>query len=75
MYIHLRYRVASMSRDEIYHELNQEINYLSRHECTRRVMVRTDYLLDQLVELQHLEAMELLEEEANEPMIISEGII
>lgn len=55
-----------MNRDEIYHELNEERYFLQRHEGTARIMMRTNFLLDQLLEIQYAEAMEILEEEANE---------
>ncbi len=54
-----------MTRDEIYRELNEERFEIARRECTTRIMFRTDFLLDQLLELQHLEALEMLEETAN----------
>lgn len=54
-----------MTREEIYEQLREQIPILQRRECTRRVMEATDYLLDQLIELQHVEALEILEEEAN----------
>ena len=49
-----------MERNEIYEQLNDQIPYLKRHDCTRRVMEATDLLLDQLIEVQHSEALELL---------------
>lgn len=52
-----------MNRDEIYHELNEERYMLQRHEGTPRIMMRTNLLLDQLLELQHEEALELLLDE------------
>lgn len=55
-----------MNRDEIYRELNEERYFLQRHEGTPRIMMRTNFLLDQLLEIQHQEALEILEEEANE---------
>ena len=54
-----------MNRDEIYHELNEERYFLQRHEGTARIMMRTNFLPDQLLEIQYAEAMEILEEEAN----------
>ena len=41
-----------MSREEIYEQLREQIPYLKRHECVARVMVATDILLDQLIEIQ-----------------------
>lgn len=41
-----------MERNEIYAQLNKQIPYLRRKECTPRVMEMTDRLLDQLVILQ-----------------------
>jgi hypothetical protein len=54
-----------MDRAEIYSQLNEERICLKRRECTPRVMAATDLLLDQLIEIQHAEALEILEEEAN----------
>ena len=54
-----------MNRTEIYEQLNEQIPYLKRHDCTRRVMEATDVLLDQLLEISHAEGLEILEEEAN----------
>lgn len=44
-----------MNREQIYEQLNEQIPYLKRHDCTRRVMEATDVLLDMLVEIQHAE--------------------
>ena len=55
-----------MNRDHIYEQLNEQIPELKRRACTQRVMEATDYLLDRLLEVQYAEAMELLEETANE---------
>lgn len=52
-----------MTRDEIYEQLNEQIPYLKRHDCTRRVMEATDMLLDQLLEIQYEEAEVLLLDE------------
>jgi hypothetical protein len=52
-----------MNREQIYEQLNEQIPYLKRHDCTRRVMEATDVLLDQLVEIQHAEGIELLLDE------------
>lgn len=52
-----------MNRDEIYHELNEERYFLQRHEGTARIMMRTNFLLDQLLEIQKEEAFELLLDE------------
>jgi len=52
-----------MNREQIYDQLNEQIPYLKRHDCTRRVMEATDALLDMLVEIQHEEGMELLLDE------------
>lgn len=49
-----------MNREEIYHELNEERYFLQRHEGTARIMMRTNFLLDQLLEIQREEAFELL---------------
>jgi len=49
-----------MNREQIYEQLNEQIPYIARHECTVRVMEATDLLLDQLIEIQHSEGMELL---------------
>ena len=55
-----------MNREQIYEQLNEQIPYLKRHECTERIMAATNFMLDQLLEIQYAEAMEILEEEANE---------
>lgn len=52
-----------MERDEIYEQLRAQIPELKRRKCTERVMQATDVLLDQLIEIQHEEAMELLLDE------------
>lgn len=52
-----------MDREEIYHDLNQMIPELKRRACTPRVLAGVDVLLDQLIEIQHEEAMELLLDE------------
>jgi hypothetical protein len=57
--------MSELTREQIYHELNEERYFLQRHEGTPRIMLRTNFLLDQLLELQHQEALQLLEEEAN----------
>jgi len=49
-----------MNREQLYEQLNEQIPYLKRHECVARVMEATDLLLDQLIEVQHSEALELL---------------
>jgi hypothetical protein len=56
-----------MNRDEIYAELNEKRYEIARRDCTSRVMSESgvDALLDQLIEIQHAEALEMLEEEAN----------
>jgi hypothetical protein len=54
-----------VNREQIYHELNEERYFLQRHEGTPRIMLRTNMLLDQLLEIQHQEALEMLEETAN----------
>lgn len=48
-----------MNRDDIYRELNEERYFLQRHEGTARIMMRTNFLLDQLLELQKEESFEL----------------
>ncbi len=55
-----------MTREQIYEQLNEQIPFLRRRECTPRIMEATDALLDMLVEIQHSEALVILEEEANE---------
>lgn len=52
-------------RHEIYQDLQAERPYVVRHENTPRVWEAFNRLLDELVELQHVEAMELMETEAN----------
>lgn len=56
-----------MTRNEIYQELRDRIPALSRREATQRVFEESgvNMLLDQLIELQHVEALQILEEEAN----------
>lgn len=56
-----------MTRNEIYQALREQIPHLSRREATQRVFEESgvNMLLDQLIELQHAEALEILEEEAN----------
>lgn len=56
-----------MERGEIYEGLNEAIPYLKRRKCTPRVMSESgvDALLDKLIEIQHAEGIELLEQEAN----------
>lgn len=49
-----------MGREEIYSQLEEQIPYLKRHDCTPRVMAVTDTLLDQLVEIQHAEELDSL---------------
>lgn len=44
-----------MDRETIYEQLREQIPYLQRRECTRRVMEATDVLLDQLIEIQRQE--------------------
>lgn len=44
-----------MNREQIYEQLREQIPVLQRRECTRRVMETTDYLLDQLIEIQREE--------------------
>lgn len=52
-----------MNREQIYEQLNEQIPYLKRHECTERIMAATNFMLDQLVKIQHDEAMDLLLDE------------
>ena len=52
-----------MNRETIYAQLQEQIPYISRHECVARVMQATDVLLDMLVEVQHDEALDLLQDE------------
>lgn len=47
-----------MDREQIYSELQEQIPYLQRRECTPRVMQATDLLLDQLIEIQRSEELE-----------------
>ncbi len=56
-----------MTRDEIYEQLNEQRHFLLRRECTPRIMSESgvDALLDALITIQHSEALEILEEEAN----------
>jgi hypothetical protein len=49
-----------VEREYIYEQLREQIPYISRHECTARVMSITDSLLDLLLEIQKEEAYELL---------------
>lgn len=51
-----------MNREEIYAQLEAQIPNLRRRECTPRVMEMADALLDQLLQVQHEEAFELLED-------------
>lgn len=50
-----------MERDNIYAQLKEQIPYLKRHECVERVMFTTNQLLDRLIVIQHVEAIEILE--------------
>ena len=50
-----------IERDDIYDQLKEQIPYLKRHECVERVMSTTNQLLDRLVVIQHVEALEILE--------------
>jgi hypothetical protein len=52
-----------MEREEIYRQLNEQIPFLKSHGCTERIMETTNQLLDELVEIQHVEAFTLLEDE------------
>ena len=49
-----------MNREQIYEQLREQIPYISRHECTPRVMQVCNGLLDLLIELQYAESHELL---------------
>jgi hypothetical protein len=55
------------SREEIYAELNEKRFEIARRDCTPRVMSESgvDALLDRLIEIQTEEALQLLEDEAN----------
>ncbi len=44
-----------MNREEIYEQLNEQIPFLRRRECTPRIMEATDALLDQLIIIQREE--------------------
>ena len=48
-----------LSREQIYEQLNEQVPWLKRRDCTPRVMADADLLLDQLIEIQKLEDMEL----------------
>lgn len=54
-----------MNREDIYSELRERIPYLQRRMCTPRVLDESgvNILLDKLLELQYLEAFELLQSE------------
>ncbi len=43
------------TREEIYEQLNEQIPFLRRRECTPRIMEATDLLLDQLIIIQREE--------------------
>lgn len=49
------------SREEIYTDIQEERPYILRHCITPRVWETMNKLLDELVEIQHEEALELLE--------------
>ncbi len=44
-----------MNREQIYEQLNEQIPFLRRRECTPRIMEATDLLLDQLIIIQREE--------------------
>jgi len=49
-----------MNREQIYEQLNEMRHEIARREYTPRVMQPVDFLLDQLIEIQHDDALELL---------------
>lgn len=58
-------REEPITREQIYAQLNVERYVVARHENTERIMHLTNTLLDQLLEIQHAEGIEIMEEEAN----------
>lgn len=52
-----------MQREQIYAGLTELIPNSCRRECVARNMVEMDILLDNLILLQHSEAIELLEDD------------
>jgi hypothetical protein len=65
---HLQAVPEGLERGEIYEALKERTPYIARRNATYRVFQESgiNLLLDQLIVIQHDEALELLEEEAND---------